>query len=217
MTTRNLHDWKDIALSYLDKSFSLSILFFLFIVMVSPKLKIQPYQYESKEVQSIDIPPEMREKIKPPENISKPVFNVVIDENIGGKSTGDDISTVETIESTVLDTKALNKIGGVRDEGKTPKFVAYEDPPVVVSKIVPEYTDFARRAKIQGTVWLDVEILVDGRVGAIEVKKSLDSSPNGLDDAAKAAVRKWKFQAARSGGKPVACWASIPVVFSLSQ
>ncbi|HNX01598.1 MAG TPA: energy transducer TonB [Candidatus Cloacimonadota bacterium] len=217
MAHKHLYDWKDVALSYLDKSFSWAILFFLFLVMVSPKLSIKPYQYESKDVITIDIPPEMREKIKPPENISKPVFNIVIDENVGGKSTGDDVGTVETIESTVLSTQMTNKVGGIREEGKTPRFVAYEDPPVVVSKVVPEYTDFARRAKIQGTVWLDVEILVDGRVGAIEVKKSLDSSPNGLDDAAKTAVRKWKFQPAKSGGKPVACWASIPVVFSLSQ
>lgn len=209
-----MHDWKDIALSYLDKSFSLAILFFLFVVMVSPKLKIQPYQYQSKEVQSIDIPPEMREKIKPPENIAKPVFNVVIDENIGGKSTGEDIKEIESIDPTTLD---LTKMQTVREEGKTPKFVAYEDPPVVVSKIVPEYTQFARRANIQGTVWLDVEILVDGHVGAVLVKKTLDSSPNGLDEAAITAVKKWKFQPAKSGGKPVACWATIPVVFSLSQ
>jgi len=215
MTSKHMHDWKDIALSYLDKSFSLAILFFLFIFMVSPKLKIQPYQYQSKEVQSIDIPPEMREKIKPPENISKPVINVVIDDNLGGKSTGEDIKEIESIDPTTLDLKS--KMQGVREEGKTPKFVAYEDPPVVVSKIVPEYTQFARRANIQGTVWLDVEILVDGHVGAVVVKKTLDSSPNGLDDAAIAAVKKWKFQPAKSGGKPVACWASIPVVFSLSQ
>jgi periplasmic protein TonB len=214
MVKQHMHDWKDIALSYLDKSFSLAILFFLFVVMVSPKLKIQPYQYQSKEVQSIDIPPEMREKIKPPENIAKPVFNVVIDENIGGKSTGEDIKEIESIDPTTLD---LTKMQTVREEGKTPKFVAYEDPPVVVSKIVPEYTQFARRANIQGTVWLDVEILVDGHVGAVLVKKTLDSSPNGLDEAAITAVKKWKFQPAKSGGKPVACWATIPVVFSLSQ
>jgi TonB family protein len=157
----------------------------------------------------------MREKIKPPENISKPVFNVIIDDNIGGKSTDADIKTVETIDVTTLDLKS--KMQGVREEGKTPRFVAYEDQPVVVSKVVPEYTQFARRANIQGTVWLDVEILVDGHVGAVIVKKTLDSSPNGLDDAAIAAVKKWKFQPAKSGGKPVACWAAIPVVFSLSQ
>jgi periplasmic protein TonB len=215
MTSKKMHDWKDIALSYLDKSFSLAILFFLFIVMVSPKLKIQPYQYQSKEVQSIDIPPEMREKIKPPENIAKPVFNVVIDDNLSGQKAGDDLREQETIDPTNLDVNKLTQ--GVRTIGQTPKFVAYEDPPVVVSKVIPEYTQFARRANIQGTVWLDVEVLVDGHVGAVVVKKTLDSSPNGLDEAAMAAVKKWKFQPAKSGGKPVACWATIPVVFSLSQ
>ncbi len=215
MAKIRMHDWKDIALSYLDKSFSLSILFFLFVVMVSPKLKIQPYQYQSKDVQSIDIPAEMREKIKPPENITKPVFNVVIDENLSGRDVGGEIKEIESIDPTTLDLKS--KVEGVRKIGETPKFVAYEDPPVVVSKVVPEYTQFARRANIQGTVWLDVEILVDGRVGAVVVKKTLDSSPGGLDEAAIAAVKKWKFQPAKSSGRPVACWAAIPVVFSLSQ
>jgi periplasmic protein TonB len=213
MTNTHMHDWKDIALSYLDKSFSLAILFVLFVVMVSPKLNIKPYEYESKNLQTIDLPPEELQKIKPPENIAKPQINIVMDE-LNARNTGEDISVKETIDPTTLD---LNRVQGVRELGKTPKFVAYEDPPVVVSKVVPEYTQFAKRANIQGTVWLDVEILVDGHVGAVNVKKTLDSSPNGLDEAAVNAVKKWKFQPAKSSGKPVACWAAIPVVFSLSQ
>jgi TonB family protein len=137
----------------------------------------------------------------------------------GGYGTGGNLgATGEALEqtTTALNPKAVN-VAGLREVGHTPRFVAYEDPPVVVSKVIPEYTQFARRANIQGTVWLDVEILVDGHVGAVNVKKSLDSSPNGLDDAAVNAVKKWKFQPAKSSGKPVACWATIPVVFSLSQ
>jgi protein TonB len=210
-------DWKDVANSYMDKAFSLSILLFLFIVMVTPKIKIQPYQYENKQVQSIDIPPEMREKLKPPEDVVKPVFNVVIDDDLGGSSS-DAIEVIETIDATKLDPMKVTVAAGMRDEGgTTPHFVIYEDPPDVISRVMPEYSAYARKIGLQGTVTLDVEVLEDGHVGAVQVKKSLDSTPGGLDESAMNAVRKWKFKPAMSGGKPIACWAFIPVEFSLSR
>ena len=56
-------------------------------------------------------------------------------------------------------------------------------------KIDPTYPDKARRAGVQGDVWLDVIVLADGTVKSVMVAKSLDTV-YGLDQAAIAAVRR---------------------------
>src|SRR5688500_13898537 len=42
-------------------------------------------------------------------------------------------------------------------------------------KIDPKYPDKARRAGVQGDVWLDVIVLADGTVKSVMVAKSLDT------------------------------------------
>lgn len=59
-------------------------------------------------------------------------------------------------------------------------------------KIDPTYPDKARRAGVQGDVWLDVIVLADGTVKSVMVAKSLDTV-YGLDQAAIAAVRQWQY------------------------
>jgi TonB family protein len=63
---------------------------------------------------------------------------------------------------------------------------------VPVKKIDPAYPDKARRAGIQGDVWLDVIILADGTVKTMSIARSLDTV-FGLDQAAIAAVRQWQY------------------------
>ncbi|MCL1826623.1 MAG: energy transducer TonB, partial [Candidatus Cloacimonetes bacterium] len=67
-----------------------------------------------------------------------------------------------------------------------------------------------------GVVILDIEVLIDGSIGAIEVFQSLMPGPGGLDEAAILAVRKWQYQPAESGGNPVACWVKQPINFTLN-
>ncbi len=65
---RKYQDWKDVANSYYDKAFSLAILLILFAFLVSPNIEIKAYKAEVKTTEAIEIPPEIKEKIKPPEN-----------------------------------------------------------------------------------------------------------------------------------------------------
>ncbi|MDD4309055.1 MAG: energy transducer TonB [Candidatus Cloacimonetes bacterium] len=89
----------------------------------------------------------------------------------------------------------------------------YDDPPIVIGSLTPEYPYSALRAKQQGTVVLEVEVLKNGCVGRIEVKRSL---PDGLDEAAIEAVRKLMFQPEQSSGKPIDCLIAIPVEFKIN-
>ncbi len=207
-----IQDWKDVANSYFEKALSLSIIIMLFAVMTTPKFEIKVKKREVKHVEAIEIPPEIREKIKPPEQ-TKVDLEIIIDDTDLGEDEDTEIEEIDTIATTVLDTEDI--VEAPRGKvGETPKFVPYEDAPVVVTSVLPEYSEFARKSGIQGDVLLDVEVLEDGSVGAVEVLESLQAGIGGLDEAAVKAVRQWKFQPAMSNGQPVACWVQFPVTFS---
>jgi protein TonB len=80
-------------------------------------------------------------------------------------------------------------------------------------QVKPSYPTSARRAGIQGTTLLAVFVGADGRVGEVVVRQSA-GHPD-LDEAAAAAVRRWRFEAARRGDEPVAIWVLLPVEFKL--
>jgi TonB family protein len=82
-------------------------------------------------------------------------------------------------------------------------------------QVQPRYTSEAMRAKIQGTVVLEVVVREDGTPGALRVVRSLDRQ-HGLDDAAVAAARRWRFTPARDAqGRAVPVLVQIELEFRL--
>ncbi|HYC35452.1 MAG TPA: TonB family protein [Usitatibacter sp.] len=79
----------------------------------------------------------------------------------------------------------------------------------------PAYPIFAKRAREQGTVMLRVQVDAAGKVESIEVHRS--SGSDRLDDAALAAVRRWRFVPARQGSRAVAGVALVPIHFELES
>ena len=85
--------------------------------------------------------------------------------------------------------------------------------PKVLHKVEPTYTEAAREAKISGTVAMSVIVEKDGTASTMKIVKSLDP---GLDEAAMAAVKQWKFAPGTKDGKPVRVSATIEVNFRLN-
>ena len=83
---------------------------------------------------------------------------------------------------------------------------------MLVWKVDPDYSEPARRAKIQGTVLLRVEIGKDGQVGDMRVDQGIGL---GLDEKAMEAVRRWKFRPGMRNGRAVATIAVVEVHFRL--
>jgi protein TonB len=77
----------------------------------------------------------------------------------------------------------------------------------------PRYPRIARRRGYEGLVVLKVEILPDGRVGKVRVKRS--SGHHILDKSALKTVKMWKFIPARRGDDPIRMWAEVPIKFDL--
>lgn len=77
----------------------------------------------------------------------------------------------------------------------------------------PEYPLLARRLGEAGRVLLRVFVNAEGDAERVELAQSSGSSR--LDHAALAAVRRWRFEPAKEGPLPVACWVQVPIVFDL--
>jgi len=75
-----------------------------------------------------------------------------------------------------------------------------------------EYTDEARRNRVEGEVELSVVFGKDGKIGEIRVLRSL---PDGLTEAAVAAAQRIEFDPALKDGQPVNVRASIVFKFAL--
>jgi TonB family protein len=109
------------------------------------------------------------------------------------RAAGEEMPTFEMEEVKVTDTKVTI--------------------PVLVQEVKPQYPMGARRAGIEGTSQLKIQVLPDGSVGEIQLVKSAGDSS--LDEAAQKAVKQWKFKPGRSGGKAVPVWMTLSVKFEL--
>jgi TonB family protein len=93
-------------------------------------------------------------------------------------------------------------------------FIPFNDPPLTVNSVMPEYPDLARRTGLEGIVWLDVLIDKDGTVRDVSVVKC-NNKDLGFEDAAMAAAWKSVWKPAISNGLPIAVRVTYKVVFKL--
>jgi len=82
--------------------------------------------------------------------------------------------------------------------------------PVLVERVEPQYTETARRVRLEGTVIVQAVIDEEGRVVDVKILKPL---PMGLDRAAVDAVSRWRFKPATLYGRPVKVYYSLTVNF----
>ncbi|MGE0823706.1 MAG: TonB family protein [Candidatus Binatia bacterium] len=86
-------------------------------------------------------------------------------------------------------------------------------PPLLLSRVMPDYPRHARRRGIEGLVLLEAILDRDGR---IEDEISVLQSIPLLDEAAIQAVRRWRFRPARGhDNQPVRVILEVPVRFVL--
>ncbi|AFN73373.1 TonB protein [Melioribacter roseus P3M-2] len=104
-----------------------------------------------------------------------------------------------------------------KEEEEAVFFVAVEEQPepiggieAIQKKIV--YPEIAKRAGVQGRVYIKAFVDENGNVVKAEVIKGIGA---GCDEAAVKAVMETKFKPGRQRGKPVKVQVSIPVVFKL--
>ena len=105
-------------------------------------------------------------------------------------------------------------------EKRHKNFVAYDEPPQPVGGFAAlqrhlVYPERARKAGVEGRVYVNVHVNEKGEVDDTRILKSLGN--NGCDEAAVLAIKSATWQPAKLKGKPVAVWVGIPVVFKLNS
>ena len=80
-------------------------------------------------------------------------------------------------------------------------------------QVKPRYPESARRQGAEGTTRLKIHVSDKGMVEDVLVERS--AGHQDLDLAAMEAVKRWRFDPARQGQRPVAVWVMLPVRFAL--
>jgi len=97
-----------------------------------------------------------------------------------------------------------------------PGVLSYNDPGVSQPGCIrcpdPQYSDAARKAKMQGRVVLSVVVTTEGRATSIYLVKG---APMNLTAQAISAVKSWEFRPAQKDGKAVSVRVPIEMTFRL--
>jgi len=177
---------------------------------------------EQKEIEKIEAPPPLKSTIKftppvvkPDEQVTEEYIPTVEElHNIDPGATtqkgiegGIDYSLIEAEEKVVEEKK----------EEAPVYFVAVEEMPEPIggiagiqSKII--YPEIAKRAGVEGKVYILAFVDEQGNVTKTQVQKGLGA---GLDEVAEDAIKQTKFKPGKQRGKPVKVQVMIPIVFKL--
>ena len=133
-----------------------------------------------------------------------------------------------TIESTELDLNAVAgpqvppappsavivpDVGVEAEEDEIFEYFSVEEQPKRINSVMPIYPEMAKRAGIEGMVYLKVLFTKTGVVDSVEVMKGSEIFHKTSIDAAKSA----KFTPAKQNDRPVACWVIMPFKFILEN
>jgi TonB family protein len=88
-----------------------------------------------------------------------------------------------------------------------------QTPAEIISKPRPDYTEEARRLKVEGEVLVRVLFTAYGEVRVLNVVRGLG---HGLDESALRAVEHIKFKPAQRDGQPADSTATVHIVFQLA-
>jgi TonB family protein len=88
-----------------------------------------------------------------------------------------------------------------------------ETPVIVTNKPIPQYTDEAKKMRVQGDVVLKVTFTAEGSVEIVRVIQGLG---HGLDEQAERAARRIEFKPATRNGRAVPVTTEIDIQFELA-
>jgi protein TonB len=107
---------------------------------------------------------------------------------------------------------AIEKDIKIEEDGPPPDFVPFEKGPQIVKKTSPVYPEIARKAGLEGTVWVKIWVDKQGKAKKVVIQKSASEI---FDQAAVDAAMQMVFTPAMMQNGPVDVWVSIPFHFKL--
>jgi len=95
------------------------------------------------------------------------------------------------------------------------QFIPFDKPPKPRVHVRPLYPEIAQEAGIEGTIYVQFFIDIEGNVTEAYVTQGVPNT--GLDEAAVEAVKKSKWYPAQQRDKKIGVWQTVPIVFSLTD
>jgi protein TonB len=159
-----------------------------------------PPKQPPPEEQKREEKPEMKDKLKP---LTLAQLEVALNPGTGGALAGDFGFGFGGFEVTAEDVMREMKIFQLSEVDKEPQ---------ILYQAQPNYPPRLYRDRIGGTVVILFVVDENGNVTMARVRQS--SRTGELDEAAMAAVRKFKFSPGIKDGRPVPVWFEVPIVFN---
>ena len=100
----------------------------------------------------------------------------------------------------------------IEEDSPPPKLVIFQKVPVIIKRVQPVYPEIARKAGIEGTVWVELWVTKEGKVKKAVVVKSTSEI---LDQPTIDAATQFVFIPAMMQNSPVAVWVTMPFHYRL--
>lgn len=226
-----IHEWRKIYKRYLGIALTIAISFHL--LMIGTYYLVGYLSEEDEPVVMVRItkytdlgpPPSMTEAETAPAvavtvPVAKPTVGIPVpvpDAEVSPEQTIATQQELSQIQSPVLQQQGNENMEIQQDiqiEEDPPEFVPVEKQPVPVKQVQPEYPEIARRAGVEGTVW--IKILVD-KEGKAKKALVMKSDADMFNEPAIQAALQWVFTPAMMNNGPVAVWAAVPFRFKLNK
>lgn len=207
-------DMKRTYVKTFEKSLLISLVLHIIIFLSWQEAKVKPMErVRTQAIIKIEDIPETRQEIKrapPPSRPSVPV-------EVESEDMPDDV----TIESTELDVREENippppppvQVEAPPEDEEIVEFWHVEKQPALVKVVEPLFPEIARKAGIEGKVFLHLLVGKDGRVEQVKFIKG----PPVFRDAAMTAAKQYLFTPAMQNDRPVKVWMALPIDFRFTE
>jgi protein TonB len=194
---------------YVRNATWVAALIHVILFAVFPAVSFKPYRLKEEKFELVDLPPDF-EVPAAPTQIAMPQINVrPAEEN---EPAPDSLHLPET----TFDDFSSMPPPPPREADAGGNFLAFDEAPVLIEKVTPEYPLFAREAGLEGTVRVRVLVDEDGNVRDAQVVSSDSEVWPSMERAAVEAAMKCRFRPALQRTTPVKAHVVIPFEFLLN-
>ncbi len=162
-------------------------------------------------IETVDIPETRQIKRPPPP--PRPAVPI--------ETESDDVPDDVTIETTDLDfDEAMVDLppppppgDSMEEEEEILEFWKVEEKPTIVKEVAPTYPEIARKAGLEGKVFVKFLVGRDGRVRDVQILRGQEIFRQSAIDA----IMQFVFKPAMQNDKPVSVWMTQPLTFRLNN
>ncbi len=189
---------------YVRNALGWAVLIHIAAFVFSPEFTFKPYKLREEKFEVVEVPEDIQIP-PPPKDIAPPQVPV--------EAADDEEATEEEIAPTTFENFEDMPPPPPPSSGNQQQFLAFDEPPVMIDYVAPQYPPLAREAGIEGTVAVRVLVNEEGKVIRADVLQS-DVTPD-MEKAAIAAAMKCRFRPAKQRTIPVKAMVMIPFHFTL--